>query len=89
MEGCGVDAGLGLITGSLGICLGYHRLLTHSKLRTYCPIRWFFAWLGALAGEGPPVFWVKAQHRKHHQFSDQPGDLHSSPRDGAWWSHML
>lgn len=78
---------LGWITGSLGICLGYHRLLTHSSFRTYRPIRWFFAWLGALAGEGPPVFWV-AQHRKHHQFSDQPGDPHS-PRDGAWWSHML
>jgi stearoyl-CoA desaturase (delta-9 desaturase) len=27
-------------------------------------------------------------HRKHHQHSDQDGDPHS-PRDGAWWSHML
>jgi stearoyl-CoA desaturase (delta-9 desaturase) len=74
-------------TGSLGICLGYHRLLTHGSLQTYRPIRWFFAWLGGLAGEGPATMWV-AVHRQHHHFSDQEGDPHT-PHDGAWWSHML
>ncbi len=78
---------LGWITGGLGICLGYHRLLTHGSFQTYRPIRRLLAWLGALAGEGPPVIWV-GMHRKHHQYSDQEGDPHS-PRDGAWWSHML
>jgi fatty-acid desaturase len=33
------------------------------------------------------LYWV-ATHRVHHQKSDQAGDPHS-PRDGAWWSHVL
>ena len=77
---------LSWVTGSLGICIGFHRLLTHSSFETYRPIRWFFALCGTLAGEGPPIMWVSA-HRKHHRFSDQEHDPHS-PRDGAWWSHM-
>lgn len=74
------------VTGSLGICLGFHRLLTHSSFETYRPIRWMFALFGTLAGEGPPIMWVST-HRKHHRFSDQEHDPHS-PHDGAWWSHM-
>lgn len=79
--------GLAWITGGLGVCLGYHRLLTHSSLETFRPIRTFLAFCGAMAGEGPPIMWVAA-HRKHHRYSDQNDDPHS-PRDGAWWSHML
>ena len=75
------------LTGGVGICLGFHRLLTHSSFRTYPAVRWFLAMLGSLAGEGSALEWV-ADHRKHHALSDQPGDPHS-PRDGAWWSHML
>ncbi|MFZ5828901.1 MAG: acyl-CoA desaturase [Planctomycetota bacterium] len=78
---------LGWITGGLGICLGYHRLLAHSSFHTYPWMRRLFATLGTLAGEGPPITWVSV-HRKHHQFSDKEGDPHS-PRDGAWWSHMF
>lgn len=75
------------ITGGLGVCLGYHRLFTHTSFQTFRPVRWLIGLLGSLAGEGPPVEWV-AVHRKHHALSDQPGDPHS-PHDGAWWSHML
>jgi fatty-acid desaturase len=79
--------GLYWLTGGLGICLGYHRLLTHGSFQTYRPVRWLFAFLGGLAGEGSAVIWV-ANHRKHHAFSDKEGDPHS-PRDGGLWSHML
>ncbi|MEO1995915.1 MAG: fatty acid desaturase [Planctomycetaceae bacterium] len=75
------------MTGCLGVCLGYHRLLTHTSFETHGPVRKIFAVLGTLAGEGPPLMWIAA-HRKHHQFSDQVGDPHS-PLDGAFWSHML
>lgn len=75
------------ITGGLGICLGYHRCLTHGSFNTYRPIRWLLAWIGGLAGEGSALNWVSV-HRKHHVFSDKEGDPHS-PHDGAWWSHML
>ncbi|MEL7265809.1 MAG: acyl-CoA desaturase, partial [Planctomycetota bacterium] len=78
--------GLHVVTGGLGICLGYHRLLTHTGFKTYNWVRYTFAMLGNLAGEGGPLDWV-ANHRKHHAHSDQEGDPHS-PHDGGWWSHM-
>ncbi len=78
---------LGWLTGGVGICLGYHRLLTHGSFRTFRPVRWVIALLGGLAGQGSPINWV-AMHRRHHAFSDRDGDPHS-PRHGAWWSHML
>jgi len=86
-EGVALAFVLHWITGGLGICLGFHRLLTHSSFSTYAPVRWTCALLGGLAGEGSAVDWV-ANHRKHHALSDQPGDPHS-PREGAWWSHMV
>src|SRR5204863_3132760 len=39
-------------------------------------VRWIFAVLGSMAVEGPILSWV-ADHRKHHQFSDEEGDPHS------------
>ena len=72
---------------SLGIGMGYHRLLTH---RSYVPPKWieyFLAVRGTLAMEGGPLSWVTT-HRIHHRFSDQDGDPHT-PRDGKWWSHII
>ncbi len=74
------------LAGSIGICLGYHRLLTHSGFKTYAPVRWAAAVIGCLAGEGSPIDWV-ANHRKHHAHSDHDGDPHS-PHDGGLWAHM-
>ncbi len=74
-------------TGSIGVCMGYHRQLTHGSFTTYRPIRWLLALIGGLSGEGSALTWV-ANHRKHHLFSDHDGDPHT-PRDGRWWSHML
>lgn len=74
------------MTGSLGVCMGYHRLLTHGSFKTYRPVRWLLAFLGGLSGEGSALTWV-ANHRKHHAFSDHDGDPHS-PRHGKWWSHI-
>ena len=81
-----VMLGLHWMTGSLGICLGYHRLLTHTGMKTYNWVRYFFAAIGTLAGEGSALDWV-ADHRKHHAHSDQDGDPHS-PNDGSIWSHI-
>ena len=87
LEGPGHVRVLGWLTGSIGVCMGYHRQLTHGSFRTYRPIRWLLALIGGLSGEGSALTWV-ANHRKHHVYSDQEGDPHS-PRDGRWWSHML
>jgi fatty-acid desaturase len=78
---------LGYITGGWGVCLGYHRHLTHGSFLTYKPIRWLLAFLGGISGEGSAITWV-ANHRKHHAFSDKEGDPHS-PRDGGLWAHRL
>jgi fatty-acid desaturase len=75
------------LTGGIGICLGFHRYLTHASFQTYKPVRWLLAWIGGLAGEGSAIDWV-ANHRKHHAHSDQEGDPHS-PLDGGWWSHIF
>jgi fatty-acid desaturase len=74
------------ISLSLGIGLGYHRLLTHRSYQTPTWMEYFLAICGTLALEGGPMFWV-ATHRIHHQFADKDGDPHT-PRDGKWWSHI-
>jgi stearoyl-CoA desaturase (delta-9 desaturase) len=71
---------------SLGIGMGYHRLLTHRSYTVPKPVEYFLAVCGSLALEGGPVYWVST-HRIHHQFSDREGDPHT-PRDGKWWSHI-
>jgi sn-1 stearoyl-lipid 9-desaturase len=74
------------VSGSLGIGMGYHRLLTHRGYRTPKWVEYFLTLCATTALEGGPIFWV-ATHRIHHQFSDQDGDPHS-PVDGKWWAHM-
>ncbi len=75
------------IGGSVGVCLGFHRLLTHGGFKTYPWVKALLTFAGQTAGEGSADMWV-ATHRKHHAMSDKPGDPHS-PHDGNWWSHML
>jgi len=74
------------ISGSLGIGMAYHRLLTHRGYKTPKWMEYFLTICGTLALEGGPIFWV-ATHRIHHQFSDKEGDPHT-PREGAFWAHM-
>jgi len=74
------------VAGSLGIGMGYHRLLTHRGYRTPKWVEYFLTVCGTLALEGGPIFWV-ATHRLHHQNTDRDGDPHS-PHDGGFWSHM-
>jgi stearoyl-CoA desaturase (delta-9 desaturase) len=64
-----------VLTG-LGVTVGFHRLLTHRAFKTTPLLRGVFTALGSAAIEGPAISWV-ADHRKHHAFSDQPGDPHS------------
>jgi stearoyl-CoA desaturase (Delta-9 desaturase) len=72
------------LTG-LGITVGFHRLFTHRSFKTSPVMRGLLAALGSAAVEGPVIEWV-ANHRKHHRFSDQPGDPHSPHLEhaGGW-----
>jgi stearoyl-CoA desaturase (delta-9 desaturase) len=64
------------VSTGLGITVGFHRLFTHRSFKTGKAVRAILAALGSAAIEGPVISWV-ADHRKHHAFSDKPGDPHS------------
>lgn len=89
-------AGMYTVT-TLGITVGFHRLLTHRAFQTTRGIRNGLAVLGSFAVENPVIIWV-ADHRQHHAFPDQDGDPHSPHlHDGSgvigafrglWHAHM-
>jgi stearoyl-CoA desaturase (Delta-9 desaturase) len=101
--GRGVSAvDLGLLVGfyvatGLGITVGYHRMLTHQSFKAPAPVRVTFAVLGSLAIQGAVIDWV-ATHRRHHAYTDVPGDPHSPHVDagdglggllrGLWYAHL-
>ena len=85
--GLGVLLFLWWLSGSIGIGVTYHRLLTHRGYKTPKLLEYLGTIFGTLASEGGAISWV-AMHRIHHAQSDRPGkDLHT-PKDGFWWSHM-
>lgn len=51
------------LTCSIGICLGYHRGLSHRSLKLVAPVRFFTTLCGVLSGEGSPLTWA-ATHRR-------------------------
>ena len=76
------------LTGGIGICMTYHRLLTHRSFALRP--RWLeyvFTAIGCCASEGGAIGWV-ADHRKHHAHADDEQDVHS-PSRGFAWAHML
>ncbi|HVP42432.1 MAG TPA: acyl-CoA desaturase [Terriglobales bacterium] len=81
-----VAAALWVISGSFGIGMGYHRLLTHRGYKTPKWLEYLLTTFGTLALEGGPIYWV-ATHRLHHQNTDVEGDPHT-PLEGGFWSHI-
>lgn len=76
-----IIAGVLYAVSGLGITVGYHRYLTHRGFKTSRPVRIGLAIAGCLALQATPIQWV-ADHRRHHRFSDKPGDPHSPWRYG-------
>ena len=76
------------VTCSIGICLGYHRYLSHKSMKLRAPAEFVAMVCGCLSGEGSPLTWA-ATHRLHHHKSDHEGDPHSPIRVDGWWSHIL
>ncbi len=96
----GIDVGLFLATylaTGFGVTVGFHRLFTHQSFQAKRWVRNALAIAGSMAIQGPVIRWV-ADHRRHHAFSDQPGDPHSPHLDegpgvrgvvrGLWHAHM-
>jgi sn-2 palmitoyl-lipid 9-desaturase len=74
--------------GSIGICLGYHRLLSHRSFQVPKWLEYAIALVGATALQGGPIFWI-AGHRLHHAHTEDEEKDPYSARRGFWWSHML
>ena len=74
------------ISGSWGIGMGYHRLLTHRGYRAPKWLEYFLSVCGTLAIQSGPLSWVTT-HRIHHAFTETDKDPHS-PRAGTYWAHI-
>jgi stearoyl-CoA desaturase (delta-9 desaturase) len=71
-----------------GVTVGFHRYFTHGAFKARRPVRIALAVAGSMAVEGPIIRWV-SDHRRHHAFSDKPGDPHSPWKYGTGWWSML
>ena len=75
------------VFGTLGINVGFHRLLSHRSFK--CPL-WFERFLAVLAVcclQKTPGQFV-ATHRAHHQHVDGEDDPHSPLLVSLFWGHM-
>ena len=70
-----------VITG-LAVTVGFHRLLTHRSFTAAPALRVALAIAGSMSFEGEVIGWVAIQ-RRHHAFTDRPGDPHSPYRYGT------
>lgn len=70
-----------------GITAGYHRYFAHRTYKTNRFFQFVLAWLACSAAQKGPLWWA-GHHRSHHQYSDEPEDLHSPLQKGVWYAHM-
>lgn len=62
-----------------GVTIGFHRLFTHKSFEARRPLKIALALLGSMSFQGSLIGWV-ADHRRHHMFTERPGDPHSPTR---------
>lgn len=66
---------------------GYHRYFSHRSFKTSRSFQFVLAWVGASSAQLGPMWWA-ANHRHHHQHSDQPEDIHSPVTKNLFWAHI-
>ena len=77
------------VSGGIGICMTYHRLLTHRSFAVRPKwLEYALTIIGCTASEGGAIHWV-ADHRRHHAHSDEETDVHSPVHGGFGWAHMF
>jgi len=69
-----------------GITGGYHRYFSHKTFKTSRAFQFVLALLGCASTQKGPLWW-SGTHRRHHSYTDAPGDPHS-PREGFWYAHQ-
>ncbi|KAI3525144.1 hypothetical protein L2E82_02430 [Cichorium intybus] len=75
-----------IVSGIFGITMCYHRLLAHHSFKLPKWLEYTFAYLGVLAIQRDPIYWVSI-HRYHHQYVESEKDPHT-PTYGFWFSHV-
>ncbi len=83
----GLAAFFYLVTG-FGVTVGFHRCLTHRSFIARPALRVALAVAGSMSFQGDVLGWV-AVHRRHHAFTDRPGDPHSPYRFGTGPAGLL
>ena len=74
------------IVGSLGVGLGYHRLITHRSFQAPKWLEYTLTIFASMALQNEAFKWV-ATHRMHHQFCETDKDPHTT-RQGFWHAHI-
>ena len=77
----GLFLAMWLVTG-LGLTVGFHRLFSHRAFAASNTVRVALIIAGSMAARGPMLSWV-GMHRRHHQYADSHGDLHSPNLHGS------
>jgi stearoyl-CoA desaturase (Delta-9 desaturase) len=96
MTDAAIFGGLYAFTG-LGVTVGFHRMLAHKTFDAPRAVRAVLAIGGSMSIEMGAIDWA-ATHRRHHAYSDMPGDPHSPHLEasngwrgivkGLWYAHM-
>ena len=76
---------LWIVTGMLGVTVGYHRLLAHRSFKTFKLVGWFHALCASISFQQGPLSWVRL-HRAHHAYSDSLRDPHPQS-EGFFFGH--
>ncbi len=77
-----------LLISGYGVGVGLHRLLSHKSFKTWYWAEVVVSYLGCLAIQGSPIFWVNMHRGYHHPHSDTEKDVHS-PIKGRLWAYLL
>lgn len=77
-----------LLISGYGVGVGLHRLLSHKSFKTWYWAEAAVSYLGCLAIQGSPIFWVNMHRGYHHPHSDTAKDVHS-PVKGKLWAYLL
>lgn len=75
-----------ILTGTMGITAGVHRLWSHRSYKAKFPARLILAFMNTIANQGSIIHW-SLEHRVHHIHVDTDADPHNINR-GFFYAHM-
>ena len=73
--------------GMLFVVVGYHRYFSHRTFKTSRFFQFILAFMAQVSAQKGVIWWA-SHHRKHHQYSDTPNDVHSAKLEGFFYSHI-